>query len=179
MYSMLKGRELSDEDDEASVSGLERLFKQPEPIDYNPAIPIETFDIIVTDECHRSIYNLWAQVLEYFDAHLIGLTATPNKQTFGFFNQNLVMEYNHEQAVADGVNVNYDVYRIRTAITQAGSTVDAGYRGGSGWLDSLDHSLRGAWQIADYAAVRRVVRLSSYTWSGVLPSSARCGLVWL
>jgi type I restriction enzyme R subunit len=68
-----------------------------------------------------------AQVLEYFDAHLIGLTATPNKQTFGFFHQNLVMEYNHEQAVADGVNVNYDVYRIRTAITQAGSTVDAGY----------------------------------------------------
>ncbi len=127
MYSMLKGRELSDEDEEVSVSGLERLFKQPEPIDYNPAIPIETFDIIVTDECHRSIYNLWAQVLEYFDAHLIGLTATPNKQTFGFFNQNLVMEYNHEQAVADGVNVNYDVYRIRTAITQAGSTVDAGY----------------------------------------------------
>ena len=127
MYSMLKGRELSDEDEEASVSGLERLFKKPEPIDYNPAIPIETFDIIVTDECHRSIYNLWAQVLEYFDAHLIGLTATPNKQTFGFFNQNLVMEYSHEQAVADGVNVNYDVYRIRTAITQAGSTVDAGY----------------------------------------------------
>ena len=117
MYSMLKGRELSDEDEEASVSGLERLFKQPEPIDYNPAIPIETFDIIVTDECHRSIYNLWAQVLEYFDAHLIGLTATPNKQTFGFFHQNLVMEYSHEQAVADGVNVNYDVYRIRTAIT--------------------------------------------------------------
>jgi type I restriction enzyme R subunit len=127
MYSMLKGRELSEEDEEVSVSGLERLFKKPDPLEYNPAIPIETFDIIVTDECHRSIYNLWAQVLEYFDAHLIGLTATPNKQTFGFFNQNLVMEYSHEQAVADGVNVNYDVYRIRTAITQAGSTVDAGY----------------------------------------------------
>jgi type I restriction enzyme, R subunit len=88
---------------------------------------LKTFDIIVTDECHRSIYNLWAQVLEYFDAYLIGLTATPNKQTFGFFNQNLVMEYNHEQAVADGVNVNYDVYRIRTAITAAGSKVDAGF----------------------------------------------------
>jgi type I restriction enzyme R subunit len=127
LYSMLKGRELSEEDEEVSVSGLERLFKQQEPIDYNPAIPIETFDVIVTDECHRSIYNLWAQVLEYFDAHLIGLTATPNKQTFGFFHQNLVMEYSHEQAVADGVNVNYDVYRIRTAITQAGSKVDAGF----------------------------------------------------
>ena len=127
LYSMLKGRELAEEDEETSVAGLERLAKKPEPIEYNPAIPIETFDVIVTDECHRSIYNLWAQVLEYFDAALIGLTATPNKQTFGFFNQNLIMEYNHEQAVADGVNVNYDVYRIRTAITQAGSTVDAGF----------------------------------------------------
>ena len=127
LYSMLKGRELSEEDEEASVSGLERVFKKREPIEYNPAIPIETFDVIITDECHRSIYNLWAQVLEYFDAYLIGLTATPNKQTFGFFNQNLVMEYSHEQAVADGVNVNYDVYRIRTAITKAGSKVDAGF----------------------------------------------------
>src|SRR5207249_8836521 len=127
LYSMLKGRELAEEDEETSVAGLEWLAKKPEPIEYNPAIPIETFDVIVTDECHRSIYNLWAQVLEYFDAYLIGLTATPNKQTFGFFNQNLVMEYSHEQAVADGVNVNYDVYRIRTAITQAGSTVDAGF----------------------------------------------------
>ncbi|ALA58303.1 type I restriction-modification enzyme R subunit C-terminal domain-containing protein [Nitrospira moscoviensis] len=127
LYSMLKGKELAEEDEEASVSGLELLFKKPDPIEYNPAIPIETFDVIVTDECHRSIYNLWAQVLEYFDAYLIGLTATPNKQTFGFFNQNLVMEYNHEQAVADGVNVNYDVYRIRTAITQAGSMVDSGF----------------------------------------------------
>src|SRR5581483_6638677 len=73
----------------------------------------------------RSIYNLWSQVLEYFDAFLIGLTATPSKQTFGFFNQNLVMEYNHEQAVADGVNVGFDVYRIRTLISENGSTVNS------------------------------------------------------
>ncbi len=72
---------------------------------YNPRLPIEYFDFIVTDECHRSIYNLWRQVLEYFDAFLIGLTATPSKQTLGFFNQNLVMEYPRERAVADGVNV--------------------------------------------------------------------------
>ncbi len=103
------------------------LLSPTESIEYNPAIPIESFDVIVTDECHRSIYNLWAQVLEYFDAYLIGLTATPSKQTFGFFHQNLVMEYNHEMAVADGVNVNYDVYRIRTAISEAGSKVEAGY----------------------------------------------------
>src|SRR5256886_11192787 len=127
LYSMLKGRELAEEDDDTSVEGLEKLFKDVQPIEYNPKIPIETFDIIVTDECHRSIYNLWAQVLEYFDAYLIGLTATPSKQTFGFFHQNLVMEYPHEQAVADGVNVNYDVYRIRTQIGEAGSKVEAGF----------------------------------------------------
>jgi type I restriction enzyme R subunit len=63
--------------------------------------------------------------LEYFDAYLIGLTATPNKQTFGFFNQNLVMEYSHDQAVGDGVNVLFDVYNIRTRITRDGSTVEA------------------------------------------------------
>ncbi len=127
MYSMLRGKELPPEDEETSVQGLESVFKEQPPIEYNPNIPIETFDIIVTDECHRSIYNLWAQVLEYFDAYLIGLTATPNKQTFGFFNQNLVMEYSHENAVADGVNVNYDVYRIKTQITEGGSKVEAGY----------------------------------------------------
>ena len=127
MYSMLRGNPLPPEDEETSVQGLESLFKEQPPIEYNPSIPIETFDIIVTDECHRSIYNLWAQVLEYFDAYLIGLTATPNKQTFGFFHQNLVMEYPHEQAVVDGVNMNYDVYRIKTQITEGGSQVEAGY----------------------------------------------------
>jgi type I restriction enzyme R subunit len=145
LYSMLKGSDLAEEEEETSVAGLQRLGKKPDPIEYNPNIPIETFDVIVTDECHRSIYNLWAQVLEYFDASLIGLTATPNKQTFGFFHQNLVMEYNHEQAVADGVNVNYDVYRIRTAITQAGSKVDSGF-----YLEKRDRETRATrWEQLD------------------------------
>mgnify|MGYP003353083041 FL=1 len=113
MFSLLKGKELPPDADEESTEGLESLFKDAEPIGYNPAFPIELFDIVVTDEAHRSIYNLWRQVLTYYDAYLVGLTATPNKQTFGFFNQNLVMEYGHTQAVADGVNVNYDVYRIQ------------------------------------------------------------------
>ena len=65
MYSMLSNRELPEANDETSIAGLESLFKQQPPIEYNPKIPIETFDIIITDECHRSIYNLWAQVLEY------------------------------------------------------------------------------------------------------------------
>jgi type I restriction enzyme R subunit len=144
MFSMLKGRPLAEDADEESTAGLEGLFKDPEPIRYNPAIPIESFDIVITDEAHRSIYNLWRQVLEYFDAYLIGLTATPNKQTFGFFNQNLVMEYNHAQAVADGVNVNYDVYRIKTEVTEAGAKVDKGY-----WLETMDRATRrrAAWQL--------------------------------
>ncbi len=114
-------------------------------MEYNPNLPIETFDFIITDECHRSIYNLWRQVLEYFDAYLIGLTATPSKQTFGFFNQNLVMEYNHEKAVADGVNVNYDVYRIDTAITSQGSKIDAGF-----YVDKRDRQTRKKrWELLD------------------------------
>lgn len=146
MFSMLKGRELPDEADEESTEKIETLFKDPEPIGYNPAIPIESFDIVVTDEAHRSIYNLWRQVLEYFDAYLIGLTATPNKQTFGFFNQNLVMEYGHAQAVADGVNVNYDVYRIKTEVSEQGAKVDKGF-----WLETQDKATRRktAWQLDD------------------------------
>ena len=118
---MLKGEADLDPDlEEGSQFDNGRPRPGAVPVEYNPAIPVETFDIIIIDECHRSIYNLWRQVLEYFDAYLIGLTATPSKQTLGFFNQNLVMEYSHEQAVADGVNVGYDVYRIRTQITEAG-----------------------------------------------------------
>jgi type I restriction enzyme R subunit len=127
LYSMLKGEPEFDESlEEQSVFSLGEDGKVKD-VAYNPNIPIETFDFIITDECHRSIYNLWRQVLEYFDAFIIGLTATPSKQTLGFFNQNLVMEYSHERAVADGVNVGYDVYSIVTNITQSGSKVDAGY----------------------------------------------------
>ncbi|MGH2361789.1 MAG: type I restriction-modification enzyme R subunit C-terminal domain-containing protein [bacterium] len=127
IYSMLKGEDLDPALEEQSGFEALPLRKEPVPVEYNSEIPIETFDVIITDECHRSIYNLWRQVLEYFDAFLIGMTATPSKQTLGFFNQNLVMEYNHEQAVADGVNVDFDVYRIRTEITERGSKVEAGY----------------------------------------------------
>ncbi len=128
LYSMLQGRELEEEAEEASAfetwaSGEGEI----PPLSYNPDIPIETFDFIVTDECHRSIYGLWRQVLEYFDAHIIGLTATPSKHTLGFFNQNLVAEYPYERSVVDGVNVGYEVFRIKTRITEKGDTVDAGF----------------------------------------------------
>src|SRR6266851_1362168 len=138
LYAMLRGEpDLNPDLDETSLAALAGLYKDPLPVVYNPGIPIETFDFVVIDECHRSIYNLWRQVLEYFDAFLIGLTATPSKQTFGFFNQNLVMEYNHEQAVADGVNVGFDVYKIRTCISEHGSAVEAGL-----YIDKRDRQTR-------------------------------------
>jgi type I restriction enzyme R subunit len=86
-------------------------------------MPIEFFDFIVIDECHRSIYNLWKQVLEYYDAFEIGLTATPDKRTIGYFDQNLVSEYSHEMAVADGVNVGYEVFIIDTRVSMQGGTL--------------------------------------------------------
>ena len=126
VYSMLKGEELDPEIEEASGFDVASARNSVQTVEYNRNFPIEEFDFIITDECHRSIYDLWRQVLEYFDAFLIGLTATPSKQTIGFFNQNLVMEYNHQQAVADGINVGYNVYRIATKITEEGSTIEAG-----------------------------------------------------
>lgn len=138
LYSMLRGETEFDETlEEQSVFEIYPEEERPKEITYNPNIPIETFDFIITDECHRSIYHLWRQVLEYFDAFIIGLTATPSKQTLGFFNQNLVSEYTYERSVADGVNVPYGVYRIKTEITEKGSKVEAGY-----YIDKRDKLTR-------------------------------------
>jgi len=126
VYSMLKDVPLDPADEEGSLfesSGA--AMKAPLPVVYNAHYPPEFFDVVVIDEVHRSIYTLWRQVVEYFDAFLIGLTATPSKQTLGFFNKNLVMEYDHERAVADNVNVDFEIYKIRTKITERGATVEA------------------------------------------------------
>ncbi len=122
LYSILKGTELDETAEEENPN--ERWQpKEPMPVVYNEKLPIEFFDFIVIDECHRSIYNLWMQVIQYYDAFQIGLTATPDNRTFGYFNQNIVSEYTHEQAIADGVNVGFDVFLIETQITQQGGTI--------------------------------------------------------
>ncbi len=144
IFSILKGEhDLDEETDEHSI--YELPTSEPVEVGYNPSLPPDEFDVIIIDECHRSIYGLWRQVLEYFDAHLIGLTATPTKQTFGFFKQNLVMEYSHEMAVADGVNVDFTVYKIETAITKGGSTIEVGEF--VGFRDRQTRSVR--WDAAD------------------------------
>ena len=148
LYSILKGEPELDPEVEAH-SDLEAgpEPKEPMPVVYNTAVPPEFFDVIFIDECHRSIYSLWRQVLEYFDAHLIGLTATPAKHTYGFFNQNVVMEYPHAQAVADGVNCDYEVYRIRTQITAAGATIEAAPGTMVGYRDRQTRKTR--WEAPD------------------------------
>ncbi len=113
--------------DEAVPEQLSGLLqsKEPLPVVYNEKVPPEFFDFIFIDECHRSIYNLWQQVIDYFDASLIGLTATPDNRTYGFFKKNVVSDYSHEKAVADGVNVGNEIYLIETQITQGGGVIPA------------------------------------------------------
>ena len=123
MYSILRGEELEESVEETSLNEQYLTGKQREVV-YNPKYPPEFFDFIIIDECHRSIYNLWQQVLDYFDAFLIGLTATPDSRTFGFFNENVVSEYTHEQAVIDGVNVGREgTYLIETEISKRGNVI--------------------------------------------------------
>lgn len=123
VFKALRNEEVNDNDD----PGLDGWVPDtPVTVAYNPDIPPETFDLVIVDEAHRSIYGQWRGVLEYFDAHVIGLTATPGKQTFGFFKQNLVSEYTYPQSVADTVNVDFDIYRIKTQISEQGSLIEAG-----------------------------------------------------
>lgn len=122
MYSILKGEELDDETEDAQ--GGDWRPRTPAEVEYNPVVPPEMFDVVIIDECHRSIYNLWQQVLDYFDAFLVGLTATPDARTYAFFQQNVVSEYTHEQAVVDGVNVPAEVYTIETNITRNGAKLE-------------------------------------------------------
>ncbi len=137
MYSILSGEPMDESAEDVSLNEVRQMAEQEKLVRYNPAVPVETFDFIVIDECHRSIYNLWKQVLDYFDAGLIGLTATPDKRTFGFFNENIVAEYTYEQSVADGVNVGYDVYEIVTEITRTGAELKARQ-----WVDHRDRQTR-------------------------------------
>lgn len=122
MYSILKGEELDESAEEVPFAEyVTAESKAPKEVVYNEKYPLEFFDCIIVDECHRSIYNVWSQVLTYFDAFIIGLTATPDKRTFAFFDENVVSEYPREQAIVDGVNVGEDIFLIETDITRNGA----------------------------------------------------------
>ena len=124
MYSILKGEELDESAEETPFAEYTTAdSKAPKEVVYNPKYPPEFFDCIIVDECHRSIYNVWKQVLDYFDSFIVGLTATPDKRTFAFFHQNIVSEYPREQAIVDGVNVGEDIFIIETEIGKKGGHI--------------------------------------------------------
>lgn len=124
MYSILRGEELDESTEEESFHENPSMDQQtPKEVVYNAKYPPEFFDVIIIDECHRSIYNVWKQVLEYFDAFQIGLTATPDKRTLAYFDQNIVSEYSREQAIIDGVNVGEDIFLIETQVSKQGGTI--------------------------------------------------------
>ena len=180
VYSLLKGQEMDETAEEINPAELVQP-KQPMPVVYHDKNPPEFFDFIIIDECHRSIYNLWRQVLEYFDAYLIGLTATPDSRTYGFFRKNVVSEYDHEQAVADGVNVGNEIYVIDTEKTLHGGQLKAGQQ-----IEKRERlTRRKRWTIQDedtpYAAhqldrtvvnpdqIRTVVRIFRDKWPEIFP----------
>ena len=124
MYSILKEEDIDESTEEESFNEYVTAdSKAPKEVVYNEKYPPEFFDCIIIDECHRSIYNVWQQVLTYFDAFLVGLTATPDKRTFAFFNENVVSEYRREQAIIDGVNVGEDIFLIETEVSQKGGHI--------------------------------------------------------
>lgn len=119
LFSFLKGEAIEDNDDDDENDPIEELTLPP-----NPNLPHDYFDMIIIDECHRSIYGNWRKVLEYFDtARLVGLTATPIEETKKFFNYNIIVNYTLEKSIVDGVNVDCRVYRIKTQVTETGGAI--------------------------------------------------------
>lgn len=119
LFSFLKGDTIDDDDEDEGNEPAEEIILPP-----NPNLPHDYFDLIIIDECHRSIYGNWRKVLEYFDtARLVGLTATPVPETMAFFNNNRIVNYTLEKSIVDGVNVDCRVYRIRTQVTVNGGAI--------------------------------------------------------
>ena len=122
LFSFLKGDAIEDNEDDDENEPTEEVILPP-----NLDLPHDYFDMIIIDECHRSIYKNWRKVLEYFDtARLVGLTATPIPETMAFFNNNRIVNYKLEKSIVDGVNVDCRVYRIKTQVTETGGAILAG-----------------------------------------------------
>ena len=166
MYSILKDVDLAEAAEETPLAEQLTMPKEPVPVGYNEKVPPEFFDFVIIDECHRSIYNLWRQVVEYFDSYLIGLTATPDNRTYGFFQKNVVSEYDHEQAVADGVNVGNEIYVIDTEKTKSGGTIKAAQQ--VELREKLTHKRR--WETQDEDVVYTATQLDKDI---VLPDQIR------
>ena len=130
LYAVLTGQALRDDDEDAE----DELAKVDEEIDSKEVelgdklkLPPDYFQLIIVDECHRSIYGKWKKVLDYFsDAKVLGLTATPTPDAYAFFNNNIIEQYTYDDSIVDWVNVPSRVYRIITDVTEHGGTIEKG-----------------------------------------------------
>jgi type I restriction enzyme R subunit len=124
LFSLLTGKEITDNDDDDDDPATGEV-----ELPGNIQLPPDFFDVIIIDECHRSIYGNWRKVLEYFStAKMIGLTATPVPETMAFFNNNRVVNYTLERSIVDGVNVDGRIFRIKTEATENGGAILKGQK---------------------------------------------------
>lgn len=102
-------------------------MKEIVQLDGDLCLSPDHFQLIIVDECHRSIYGKWKAVLDYFkDAVVLGLTATPTPEAYAFFDDNIIEKYTYDESVVDGVNVPARVFRISTNVTVHGGTIQEG-----------------------------------------------------
>ena len=125
LFSALTGQEMVDDD----LDGADAYEGPDVELKGEISLPKDFFDLIIVDECHRSIYGRWKKVLEYFEsARIIGLTATPVDETMEFFDHNCVENYTLEKSIVDGVNVDCRIYRIKTEVSEYGGLIKEGER---------------------------------------------------
>ena len=131
LFAVLTGQALSEENEDAEDENLNRdndkTMKEVVQLGDDLKLPPDFFQLIIVDECHRSIYGKWKAVLDYFkDARVVGLTATPTPEAYAYFDNNIIEQYTYDDSVVDGVNVPARVYRIMTEATVHGGTIDEG-----------------------------------------------------
>ena len=103
LFAVLTGQKLSedseDAEDEKTTTDEEKETKEVITLGDDLKLPPDHFQLIIVDECHRSIYGKWKAVLDYFSgAKVLGLTATPTPEAYAYFDNNIIEEYTYDES---------------------------------------------------------------------------------
>lgn len=132
LFSYLSGKKISDKNSDKEDQEQDEKLEKGETgkkvvLPENPKLPKDFFDLIIVDECHRSIYSDWGAVLDYFEnANIIGLTATPTETTVNFFGGAPAYTFTYNDSVKENINCYPKIYEITTDATKNGGTIKAG-----------------------------------------------------
>lgn len=153
LFAVLTGQTITetneDAEDETTTTDEEKDTKEIVTLGEDLRLSPDHFQLIIVDECHRSIYGKWKAVLDYFSqAKVLGLTATPTPEAYAFFDSNVIEEYTYDESVVDGVNVPARVYRIATEITEHGGAIRPGTK--------VTETARKTGETTDYEASQRI-----------------------